>query len=502
MRIRVIESTLIALIIFAFSGVNPAFAQSVCNDLQVIEVENDISLRNINPSISCDGRQIVWRGSGRAIDGTTNLIYHADCDGEVRLVSTETVFNSRPQLSSDGSTIVWAGTIVDENFLFASQDIYKSVNGGPQTLVSPVTSEGTSINNERAQVCADGSRIVWTGILNGVRHIFLNDGTSTIRVSDGQSTRNTSPQISEDCNIVTWEGYDPSTQSNHIYKYQNGTVSNISASSISSKNVDHVMSSDGSVIVYVGEDASGQDHIFSYSNGTTEQLSINISGQHTLPTISLDGSTIGWTNFDAATQQSRVYVSINGTVQEVINYQLASSVPVFLGSSISETGERFVWQDPFGNINIIDFTTGITELVATDMNFFGQELSISCNGEVVIWSAYVDDIHTDVYRNACTPSYCQEPVNENVGSIEVPGQEDNEPEPIDEMVEEEIPTEPIDEMVVEEIPAEPIDEMLVEDVPTMGEWGLICLGILFMVFATQCIKEREISIQTEKVKNK
>jgi len=480
MRIRVIESAFIALFIFAFSGVNPAFTQSLCNDLQVIEVENDVSLRNINPSISCDGRQIVWRGS----DGTSNLIYHADCDGTVRLISTETVVNTRPQISSDGSTIVWAGFTVDDNFQLVSQDIYKSVNGGPQIIVSPVSSEGTSESNERARVCADGSSIVWSGVLNGISHIFLNDGTTTIRISDDQSIRNTTPQISEDCNIVTWAGFEESTQSNHIYKYQNGAVSNISASSISSKNFDHAISSDGSVIVYVGQDANQQDHIFSYSNGITEQLSLNISGQHSLPTVSLDGSTIGWTNFDPETQQSRIYVSINGIIQEVANYQLSSSEPVFLGSSTSETGDRFVWQDPLDNIHIIDFTTGLTELVATDMDFFGQELVISCNGEVVVWSAYVDDIHTDVYRNTCTPDFCQEPVNEDVGSIDVPGDEVNEPEPIDEMI---------------DIPIDPIDEMLVEDVPTMGEWGLICLGILFMIFATQCIKERETSIQTEKI---
>lgn len=461
MRIRVIESTLIATFIYAFLAIVPAFGQSLCTDLQVLEVENDVSLRNINPSISCDGRQIVWRGS----DGTSNLIFHADCNGDVTLVSTETVVNTRPQLSSDGSTIVWAGFTIDDDFNLVSQDIYKSVNGGPQMIVTPVTAEGTSENNETAQVCANGSIIVWSGFIDGVDHVFLNDGNTTIRISDNQSIRNSAPQISEDCNVVTWEGFEAASQTYHIYKYENGAVSNISGSSSSTQNVDQIMSSDGSVIVWVGEDSSGQDQIFSYANGIIEQITLNMPGIHSRPTLSLDGSTIGWTNFNAATQESRVYVSMNGNIQEVASYQLSSSDPVFLASSVSETGNTFVWQDPLNDINIINFSTGASEIIASNMNLFGQELLISCNEEVVVWAAFVDDIHTDVYRSVCTSTFCQ-PENVNV------------------------------EQVSEE-PA-PIDEMIVEDVPTMGQWGLMCLGLLFMIFATQAIKERELTFQTDR----
>jgi hypothetical protein len=464
MRIRVIESTLIASFIFSLLVATPSFSQSLCNDLEVLEVSNTV-FTSSNPSVSCDGTQIVWRGN----DGTSNLIYHAECGGEIRLVSTETVINTRPQISSDGSTVVWAGFTVDENdFSLVSQDIYKSVNGGPQTLVSSITAEGRSENNKTAQVCGDGSIIVWSGFINGTDHIFLNDGSNTIRISNNESIRNSAPKISEDCNTVTWEGFEVSSQTYQIYKYQNGAVSNISGASSSTKNVDQIMSGDASVIVWIGTDSNGQDQIYSYANGVSDQITQNMTGEHSNPTLSLDGTALGWTNFDVETQEAKVYVSINGDIQEVASYQMASTQRIFLGSSISATGNTFVWQDPFDNIHITNFTTDVEEIIATNMNLFGQELLISCNEEVVVWSAFIDDVHTDVYRSICSETFCQ-PINENV------------------------------EQVAEEVPAEPANEPIIEEVPTMGQWGLICLGLLFMIFAAQRIKEREFTLQTDRI---
>ena len=432
---------------------NVSYAQSLCNDLEVLEVGDDISVRNINPSLSCDGQQIVWRGN----DGTSNLIFRAFCNNPAQLVSDLTVINTRPQISADGSTIVWSGFTIDDQFNLVSQDIYKSVNGGPQTLVSPQLANGViPEGNESPQVCGDGSVVVWTGHENDVRHIYMNDGTTTVRLSSNNSSLNSIPQISDDCQVISWTGFDNVNQVYQISRYENGAVTNIATSGGSAVSFNQVLSGDGSVIAWVGLDAAGQSQLFVHENGVIRQITSNMPGNHMGPSLNFDGSIITWTNFDPASQESNVYMYANGTISLIDSYQLSSSDPIFITSTISQDGNRIVWEDPFGNIHLIDLPSASTEIIANNVDLFEQELRISCDGSVIAFPSFVDGSRTDVFRSFCSSEICQP----------------------------ETAVAAVEEAVDAGSPA-------VTPIPTMGEWGLICLSILFMIFGIQRIKEED-----------
>lgn len=456
MRVKNCEQTtkqlLFVILCFLFFEQFPLLAQ--CQDVEVITVPNVDSKRNINPSVSCDGQTIVWRGN----DGTSNLIYRADCDGQVELVSDLTVINTRPQISADGSTIVWAGYLVGENFQLLEQNIYKSVDGGPQTLVSPITQSGTSIDNDTPMVCDDGSIIVWSGYINGTDHVLMNDGTQTVQISTDASSENSIPQISNDCSVITWMGFDAITDRYQIFMYKDGIVNNISAPNGSERSYNQVLSGDGEVIVWIGKDLDNSDQIYMYQNTQITQITANMPGRHMFPSISQDGTAIGWSNFDANSQTLSVYLYDNGQVSLVASYTMPTAVPIFLTTTVSETGNSIAWADPYDNVLLHNFSDNNTATLATDVNLFDQALQISCNEHVVVWASYVGDNETNIYRSVCSDQFCIEPIDDSGEAIN-----------------------PINEVV-------PIDS---ESIPTMGEWGLICLMLLFMIVGVVTIKSSE-----------
>lgn len=422
-----------------------------CQEVEVITVPDKESERNINPSVSCDGQTIVWRGN----DGTSNLIYKADCDGHVELVSDQTVINTRPQISADGSTIVWAGYTVGDDFQLLEQSIYKSVNGGPQTLVSPITATGTSIDNDTPKVCADGSHIVWRGFIGGTDHVLMNDGTQTVQISTVASTNNSTPQISDDCSVVTWMGFDAVTDRYQIYMYKDGIVNNISAPNGSAKSYNQVLSGDGEVIVWIGKDSNNSDQIYMYQNTQITQITANMPGRHMLPSVSQDGTAISWSNFDTDGNSISVYVYDNGQVSLVANYVMSDSSPLFLSTSVSESGNSVVWADPYDKVLMHNFSEDYTTTIASEVNLFEQALQISCNEQVVVWASYIGDYKTNIYRSVCSDQFCREPVD-NSGEVTQ------------------------------------VDNTLVDTaIPTMGEWGLICLTLLFMIVGVLTIKSRD-----------
>lgn len=444
---RPINKILILIIVSTLSF--QLAAQSDCRDIEIITVPENKSERNINPSVSCDGKTIVWRGN----DGTSNLIYSADCDGHVELVSDQTVINTRPQISADGSTIVWAGYTVSDDFSLQDQNIYKSVNGGAQTLVSPITSTGTSINNDTPQVCADGSKIVWRGYLGNTEHVFMNDGNQTTQISTSASSRNSTPQISDDCRIVTWMGFDDSSDRYQIFMYENGVVNNISSPNGSIKSYNQVLSADGEVIVWIGRDQNGDDQIYMYQNAQITQITDAMPGRHMYPSVSNDGTTISWSNYNDAMSTTNIYLYTPNGIVRVESYTISAGRPIFLTTSVSESGNSIVWGDPNDNIVMHRFSDDHSEILASGINLFEQALQISCNEQVVVWANYVPESNydTNINRSVCTNTFCQA-LNEDVGS------------------------------------GEPVADT---SIPTMGEWGLICLSILFLIFGIQSIKERQ-----------
>jgi len=448
----IIQVNKILLLIFVNALSIQIFSQIDCREVEIINVPENRSERNINPSISCDGQTIVWRGN----DGTSNLIYRADCDGHVTLVSDQTVINTRPQISADGSTIVWAGYTVGDNFELLGQNIYKSVNGGPQTLVSPITSTGTSINNDTPQVCADGTKIVWRGYLGNTEHVFMNDGNQSTQISTSASSRNSTPEISDDCSIVSWMGFDAISNSYQIFMYENGVVKNISSPNGSIKSYNQVLSADGQVIVWIGRDQNEIDQIYMYQNDQITRITDNMPGRHMYPSISNDGTTISWSNYNELTSTTNIYLYTPNGIVLVESYSITAPRPIFLKTSVSESGNSIVWADPNDNIFMHSFSDNHTQTLATGVNLFEQALQISCNEQVVVWASYVTDYNTTINRSICADNFCTA-LNEDLGA------------------------------------AEPIADTAI---PTMGEWGLICLSLIFLIFGIQSIRETEISVTT------
>ncbi len=469
-------------LVFVCACANLVTAQSECYTVQEQVVVNN-SNRNITPQVSCDGERIVWRGN----DGTSNLIFLTNCEGEPELISTATVININPQISADGTTVVWSGfeTIIDPdnsaNVSLGKQNIYYYTDTEGQQII-----ESPADNNNNPVVCSNGENIIWKGTIDGVDHIFMFTKSTgvTQQISTSQSTRNATPQISADCSVMTWMGFDNASNRYQIFMYEDGNVSNISAPDQSVKSFAQVMSSDGQVIAWIGIDQNNYDQIYKYIDGQVIQVTKNMAGSHRNPYISMDGSMISWSNYQKDVNGSglvTIYTYAKEQVNQLGSYAVSSDYQTFLSTSLSETGNSVVWIDPSQNVNVFNYTTGQSSIVAEDVNLYQQSLVISCDERAIVWAEYVNDYHTTINRTICGETLCPGTPGGGPG-VDAGGGTDPEPGPGDQ------PTTPVN-------PDNPvITPPVVNTIPTMGEWGLISLALLFMIFGVQVIKTREIEL--------
>ena len=467
---------------------NMVAAQSECYSIEDEIIVNN-SNRNITPQVSCDGERIVWRGN----DGTSNLIFMTNCEGEPSLISTETVININPQISADGTTVVWSGfeTIIDpdnpSNVSLGKQNIYYYTDAEGQVEI-----ESDADNNNNPVVCANGENIIWKGNIEGVDHIFkFTKSTGVTRqISTIQSTRNATPQISADCSIITWMGFDNTTNRYQIFMYDNGVVTNISAPDQSVKSFAQVMSSDGQVIAWIGIDQNNYDQIYKYVDGQVIKVTDNMPGSHRNPFISMDGSMISWSNYQKDVNGSglvTIYTYANEEVNQLGSYAVSSEFKTFLSTSLSETGNSVVWIDPSDQVHIYNYTTNESKVVATDVRLYQRSLVISCDERAIVWAEYVNDYHTTINRTICGETLCPGSPGEGPG-VDVGG---GDP-----------PVDPGEGPITPEDPDNPGNPVVtppeVNTIPTMGEWGLISLALLFLIFGVQVIKSKEMELAPEK----
>jgi len=475
-------------IVLIFASTFSSIAQSECFTTQEEVIVNN-SNRNITPQLSCDGEKIVWRGN----DGISNLIFLADCEGETHLISTETVININPQISADGSTVVWSGfaTIVvpdnPSNISLGKQDIYYYTDAEGQVKI-----ESIAENNNNPVVCNNGDVVIWRGNLSGVEHIFMFTKSTGItkQISTQESTRNSTPQISADCSVVSWMGFDNTTNTYQIYKYENEIITNISRPNQSIKSFAQVMSSDGNVIVWIGKDSNKYDQIYKYVDGQIIKVTKNMPGSHRNPYVSMDGSMISWSNYQKNVNGSglvTIYTYADEVVNQLGEYEVSSDFETVLSTSLSETGNSVVWVDPNGNVDVYNYTTGETQTVSTGVNLYQNSIAISCDERSVVWAEYVNEYHTTINRTICGETLC--PGSSSGGpSVDTGGEIDPDgPGPGDQPTTPDTPDEP-----------EVINPPVENTIPTMGEWGLISLALLFMIFGVHVIKTKELELATER----
>ena len=179
----------------------------VNSDAGVVRLTNTVAQAvNLNPSLSDDGRVVVFESSANVFAGGLNDSFHAiraEVDGDSPvfrdLGSTRIV---APALSRDGSVVVFASRedLTGENFDRNSEIFLLNSSGVQQLTHTPAQTQ-----NSQPSITADGRLIVF--IANGDLLLFDVNANHLTVLAEGQGA--SSPKLSGDGSRVYYQrGFD------------------------------------------------------------------------------------------------------------------------------------------------------------------------------------------------------------------------------------------------------------------------------------------------------
>ncbi|HEY2963878.1 MAG TPA: lamin tail domain-containing protein [Pyrinomonadaceae bacterium] len=351
LRFKVCFLTVVFLLVAVLLLISPS-ASSNWNLVRLTKTpEETVSL---NPSLSDDGRVVVFESSANFFSAETSDGFHAiraDIRGDpptfmdigrTRIVS--------PALSSDGSAIAFASTddLVGENPDRNSEIFLVGGSGLRQVTHTFPDSSETRLRdgNFQPSITSDGRLVAFTSRGNLVLFDAATDALSLL--SDNAA----SPKISGDGSCLYYQ------QGNDLVRVDLKTrTSRVVAAGVPKLSLatGRAVSNDGTRLVYAAEFTTNQSQVFLYDDraDTVRQLtelgsrSVDVSLQ---PTISGDGKRVAFatrrrvTNTSDGSVELYVYDIPSGQIQQVTNAPASATGEVV--SSLNFEGSLVAFSFP------------------------------------------------------------------------------------------------------------------------------------------------------------
>ena len=304
---------------------------------------------NLNPSLSDDGRVVVFESSSNLFAGGLNDAFHAfgaevgsgppvfQDLGPTRIVS--------PSLSSDGSVVVFASRedLVGENF-DRNSEIYLRSRSGPKQLTH--TPAGT--HNSQPSITADGRLIAYVSDQNLA--LLDVDDSHPVFLTDTEGASN--PKLSGDGSKL----YYQLGSSLVLLDLKSGNK-RIVAKDLPqiSIGVGRAVSHDGMRVVYAAEQIENQSQVFLFDarDDTTRQLTqlgSRVTDVNLQPTISSDGKRVAFAtrrrvvNASDGSVELYVYDIPSGQTQQITNAPASATAEVV--SSLNFDGSVIAFNFP------------------------------------------------------------------------------------------------------------------------------------------------------------
>ncbi len=310
---------------------------------------------NLNPSLSDDGRVVVFESSANFFAAGLNDSFHAmraDVGGDppvfVDLGKTRIV---SPALSADGSVIAFASTedLIGQNVDRNSEIFLATGSGLKQITHTEPRSDLTRLEdgNFQPSITSDGTKVAFT---SGGNPFLYDVATGTISLLSEDIA--SSPKISGDGSRVYYQRGDELVAVDVRSGVKRIVVTGQSKLSIATG---RAVSNDGMRVVYSAEVAANQTQVFLYDAREDAVRQLTQLGSRSVdvglqPTISGDGKRVAFatrrrvTNTSDGSVELYLYDVPSGQIQQVTN--APSSAMAQVVSSLNFAGNRVAFSFP------------------------------------------------------------------------------------------------------------------------------------------------------------
>ena len=284
------------------------------------------------PQISGDGKTVVWN---QKVDDNVDIYRYQD--GKIDRLSSDPRQDIHPTVNYDCSVITWARwSAVDPEDKTGNFDVVVWKDGQEQTVAA------TPANESDPQVSPDGKKIVWSNDVNGGGY------KSVLQRLENGVVRDLTAE-SDNANFPTWAGNETllwrafDSNGSDLVRCQNGQAERVT--SAPGHEIRPAGSDDGNVIVYQTlDEANNDDDLYRLDvrTGQSELISGLKKVDEDWPSLSADGKTVAWTNFDRRlfdTANTQIYAHENGQSK-----QLTFGPGLHGQTSISDDGNKIAFQ--------------------------------------------------------------------------------------------------------------------------------------------------------------
>lgn len=316
-------------VVFLVAGVSFFIAPNTKSSASVMRLTQTAEQAiNLNPSLSDDGRVVVFESSANLAAGSVNSSFHAvraDIRGQPPglqdLGATRVV---SPALSSDGSVIAFASTedLVGENadrnseiFLFTGADLKQLTHTLPDSSATRLVD-----GNSQVSITSDGKLVAFTSRGNLLLYDVATEAFS--QLTDGLN-----PKISGDGSRLYYQRGSDLVSLDLKTKTSRVIAADVPKLSIGTG---RAVSDDGLRFVYAAEVAPNQTQVFLFDARGNTIRQITQLGSRSVdvplhPTISGDGKRVAFatrrrvTNASDGSVELYLYDIPSGQTQQVTN---------------------------------------------------------------------------------------------------------------------------------------------------------------------------------------
>ena len=333
---------------------------------------------NLNPTLSDDGRTIVFESSADLANTGGSASFHlvrAELSSFAEIGRTRGVC---PAMSGDGKTIVFASR---EDLVGRNADRNSEIFLFDGVTLNQLTDSGRADGNFQPSITADGKTVVFTS--NG--NIFLNDKQLT------QDSAASSPKISGDGRWVYYQD-----QADLVRIDTRTFTTRVMVADVEGLEIveGRAVSNDGMRIVYAASTGTNQTQVFMFDarDDSVRQLtnlgsrSVDVKLQ---PTISGDGRRVAFATRRRVTNTSDGGVELyvldlpTGAFQQITNAPSAATAEVVSSLNFD------------GSVVAFNFPRVLSGPVSDD--------DLRNNSEIYVASVAPRPIGTAVVANAATP---------------------------------------------------------------------------------------------------